>query len=100
MQFPAPAQTHSFQALHAMGLRLNMLPLTRTNAEWAQAQRQASAATETLNLKRSQYHWPRLVRTYLFAEMRHHGIMSLRVPRIQDWDSKELQEAVKPDQNE
>ena len=56
MPFGAAAQTHSFQALHAMGLRLNMLPLTRTNAEWAQAQRQASAATDTLNLKRSQYH--------------------------------------------
>ena len=33
----------------------------------------------------------------LFAEMRHHGVMSLKV--TVEWDSTELQSAVKPDQN-
>ena len=96
MPVRAAIQTHSLQALHAIGWHLHMLPLPRPNANWAQAQRQAFAATETLNLKRWQCHWPWLVRRYLVAEMRHHGIMSLRVTK--DKDSIELQEAIKPAQ--
>ena len=98
MRFDAAAHTKSLQALHAMGMVLNMLPVPRTNVDWALVQEHANAAVDRLTLKRSHYHWPWLVRTYMFAEMRHHGIMSVRV--VQDWDTKELQEAIKPDQNE
>ena len=36
--------------LHAVGSHLNTLQVPRNNAEWAQVQRQASAAMETFNL--------------------------------------------------
>lgn len=97
MPFSTAAHTESLRALHTAGVVLNMLPVPRTNVEWTRAQEQANEAAEMLKLKRSQYHWPWLVRTYLIAEMRHHGIMSLRV--VQDWNTKELQDAFKPDQN-
>ena len=96
--FSAVAHTKPLQTMHSIGMLLNTLHLPRTNVAWAQAQEQANVAADRLNIKRSQYHWPWLVRTYLFAEMRHHGIMSLKV--AQDWNTKELQEAIKPDQNE
>ena len=65
MQFRAVAQTHRFQTLHVIGSHLNLLRGPRTNAEWAQVQRQASAAMETLNLNRAHHHGPWLVRTYM-----------------------------------
>ena len=96
--FDASVHTTHFQALHAMGVLLNSLPVPRTNVEWAQAQADAEALAERLNIKRSQYRWPWLLRTYLFVEMRHHGVKMLKI--VADWTSEQLQQAIRPDQNE
>ena len=58
----------------------------------------ADAAAEVWELNRSAYHWPWLVRVYLIAEMRHAGVESLTVAR--DWNVEQLQQALRPDQNE
>ena len=88
----------AYQSLHTMGTLLNLLPVPRTNQDWANAQECADALAEKCNLKRAQYHWPWLVRTYLFAEMRHHGVKALKITK--DWNTQELQNALKPDQND
>ena len=81
-----------------MGVALNSLLAPRTNVEWSQAQADAEALSERLKIKRSQYRWPWLLRTYIFAEMRHAGVSSLKI--VEGWTSEQLQDAIKPDQNE
>ncbi len=84
--------------LRALGSHLKMLPVPRTNAEWAQALRQCIAATETLNLNRSQYKWPWLVRTHRFVQRcATMGSCRCGSPRIRI--QKELQREIKPNQN-
>ncbi len=96
--FDAVAHTKPLQTLHTMGVLLNSLPLPHTNHEWAQAQAAAEALAEKWKIKRSMCHWPWLWRTYIFAEMCHHGVKALKI--VRDWDSQELQEALRLDQNE
>ena len=81
-----------------MGVVLNSLLVPRTNVEWAQAQADAEALSERLKIKRSQYRWPWLLRTCIFAEMRHAGVSLLKI--VKDWTSEQLQDTIKPDQNE
>ena len=81
-----------------MGVVLNSLLVPRTNFEWAQVQADAEELPERLKIKRSQYRWPWLLRTYIFAEMRHAGVSSLKI--VEDWTSEQLRGATKPDQNE
>ena len=52
---------------------------------------------DTMRISRPKYRGPWLVRTYLFAEMRHHGVRKLSV--VEDWTLAQLQEAIQPDQN-
>lgn len=96
--FDAAAHMQPCQALHTMGVLLNSLPVPRTNVEWAQAQADAEVLAERLNIKRSQYRWPWLLRTYLFVEMRHRGVKMLKI--VADWSLEQLQQAIRPDQNE
>ena len=90
-------QTEGLQSLHAMGVLLNSLPVPRNNREWAQAQANANAMADTMRIKRPEYRGPWLVRTYLFAEMRHHGVKKMSV--VEDWTFTQLQEAIQPDQS-
>ena len=91
------ARAEALQSLHAMGVVLNSLPIPRNNREWAQAQADANKMADTMRIKRPEYRGPWLVRTYLFAEMRHHGVKKLSV--VEDWTLTKLQEAIQPDQN-
>ena len=91
------AQAKALQALHTMGVVLNSLPVPRNNREWAQAQAAAITLADTMKINRSEYRWPWLVRAYLFAEMRHHGVRRLNI--VEDWTLTQLQEALQPDQN-
>ena len=91
------AQAKALQALHTMGVVLNSLPVPRSNREWAQAQAAANTLADTMKINRSEYRWPWLVRAYLFAEMRHHGVTRLSI--AEDWTLTQLQEAIQPDQN-
>ena len=75
---------------------LNSLPVPRTNVAWAHVHADAEALSKRLKIKRSQYRWPWLLRTYIFAEMRHDGVSSLKI--VNDWTSEQLQDAIKPDQ--
>ena len=80
--FDAAVHVKTYQTLHSMGVVLNSLRAPRTNVEWAQVQADAEASSERLKSKRSQYRWPWLLRTYIFAEMRHAGVNSLKLSRI------------------
>ena len=91
------AQTETLQSLHAMGVLLNALPVPHNNREWAQAQADANVMAEKMRIKRTEYRWPWLVRTYLSTEMRHHGVKTLSI--VEDWNLARLQEAIQPDQN-
>ena len=91
------AQAKALQALHTMGVVLNSLPVPRNNREWAQAQAAAITLADTMKINRSEYRWPWLVRAYLFAEMRHHGVTRLSI--AEDWTLTQLQEAIQPDQS-
>ena len=91
------AQAKVLQAFHAMGVLLNSLPVPHNNREWAQAQAAANTIADTMKINRPEYRWPWLVRTYLFAEMRHHGVTRLSI--VEDWTLMQLQEAILPDQN-
>ena len=91
------AQTETLQSLHAMGVLLNSLPVPHNNREWAQAQADANVMAEKMRIKRTEYRWPWLVRTYLSTEMRHHGVKTLSI--VEDWNLTRLQEAIQPDQN-
>ena len=92
------ARAKCFQTFHAMGMLLNSLPLPRTNIEWAQTLADAETLANNLKIKRTAYRWQWLLRTYIFAEMRHHGVYKLRI--VEDWNADQLQEAIKPDQNQ
>lgn len=81
--FDAAVHVKTYQTLHSMGVVLNSLRAPRTNVEWAQVQADAEASSEKLKSKRSQYRWPWLLRTYIFAEMRHAGANSLKI--IEGW---------------
>ena len=91
------AKAEGLLSLHVMGVLLNSLPTPRNNREWAKVQAGANRMAETLRIKRSEYRWPWLVRTYFFAEMRHHGVKNLSI--VEDWTLTQLQEAIQPDQN-
>ena len=91
------ARTEGLQALHAMGSLLNSLPIPRNNREWAQAQANATTMVDLMRIKRLGYRGQWLVRTYLFAEMRHHGVKRLSI--VEDWTLNQLREAIRPDQN-
>ena len=96
--FDAAVHVKTYETLHSMGVVLNSLRVPRTNVEWAQAQADAEALSDRLKIKRSQYRWPWLLRTYIIAEMRHAGVNSLKI--VEDWTSEQLQGAIRPDQNE
>lgn len=96
-EFDVSEHMKSYQTLHVMGVLLNSMPIPHTNVEWAQVQVDVEAMADLVKLKRSQYHWPWLLRTYIYTEMRHHGVEELKVAK--DWNAKELQTATRPDQN-
>ena len=91
------AKAEGLLSLHAMGVLLNSLPTPRNNREWAKVQADVSRMADTLRIKRPEYRGPWLVRTYFFAEMRHHGVKKLSI--VEDWTLTQLQEAIQPDQN-
>ena len=91
------AKAEGLLSLHAMGVLLNSLPIPRNNREWAGVQADANRMADTLRIKRPEYRGPWLVRTYFFAEMRHHGVKNLRI--VEDWTLTQLQEAIQPEQN-
>ena len=96
MPIRAVVQTHSLQALHAIGWHSNMLPLPRTNADCAGAEAgfcghgDVESRACAISLAMVGANMP------FFAQMRHHGIMPFRATKA--WDSQELQEATKPAQ--
>lgn len=91
------AKAEGLLSLHAMGVLLNSLPTPHNNREWAKVQADANRMAEMQRIKRPDYRWPWLVRTYFFAEMRHHGVKNLSI--VEDWTLTQLQEAIQPDQN-
>ena len=91
------AKAEGLLSLHAMGVLLNSLPTPHNNREWAKVQADANRMADALRIKRPEYRGPWLVRTYFFAEMRHHGVKNLSI--VEDWTLTQLQEAIQPDQN-
>ena len=59
------AKAEGLLSLHAMGVLLNSLPIPRNNREWAKVQADANRMADTLRIKRPEYRWPWLLRTYI-----------------------------------
>ena len=91
------AKAEGLLLLHAMGVVLNSLPTPRNNREWAKVQANVHRMADALRIKPPEYRGPWLIRTYFFAEMRHHGVKNLSI--VEDWTLTQLQEAIQPDQN-
>ena len=75
---------------------LNTLGVPKTNVDWLVAFRKAACGAAYYSIPTSGYHWLWLVRSYLIAEMRHHGIMQLQITA--EWGLTEVAEALVPDQ--
>ena len=97
-RFVAEKHAQIYQTLHATGVLLNSLPIPRNNIEWAQVQTDAEVLADKLKIERPPYRWPWLLRSYIFAEMRHAGVNKLKI--VEDWNAEQLQVAIRPDQNE
>ena len=91
------AKAEGLLSLHAMGVLLNSLPTPHNNREWAKVQANVHTMEDALRIKPPEYRGPWLIRTYFFAEMRHHGVKKLSI--VEDWTLTQLQEAIQPDQN-
>ena len=93
----ATAHTEALQSLHAMGVLLSSLPTPRNNRDWAKVHANVHTMEHALRIKPPEYRGPWLIRTYFFAEMRHHGVKNLSI--VEDWTLTQLQEAIQPEQN-
>lgn len=93
--FDKHEHTEKFVMMHRTGMALCSTPTPRDNIQWLKAFQEASKVAQMLGVPTPGYHWPWLLRTHMFVEMRVRGIRQLSV--VRDWGEAELMEACRPD---
>ena len=99
LPFDEGTHVHKFVELHKVGSVLNLLPLTRTCAEYVEAKRAATSFGIALSIKGAdnEYKWPWLLRTHLLVTMRANGVERLTGDDL-EFGPAFVRDLVSPDQ--